>query len=392
MTTLNPDSILAAVRAALPAGTADVALHEPWFCGREWEYVKDCIDTGWVSSAGKYVERFENMLTEYTGARHAVAIVNGTAALHICLQLAGVQAGDEVLIPALTFIATANAVSYCNAVPHFVDSAAGTLGIDPAKLALHLDEIAEVRNGVCVNRQTGATIRAVVPMHTFGHPVDMDALLETAARFKLKVVEDAAESLGSLYKDRHTGNFGLVAALSFNGNKVVTTGGGGALITNDEALAKHAKHLTTTARQAHRWSFMHDEVGYNYRMPNLNAALGCAQLEGLAGFVERKRALAAAYRGTFRDVAGVSFFSEPAFARSNYWLNAILLDATHAAARDTVLDTLNAGGMMARPAWTLMHRLPMYQNAPRMPLDTAEDIERRLINIPSSPILATPLQ
>lgn len=380
------------MRSALPHGSANVALHEPWFCGREWEYVKDCIDTGWVSSAGKYVDRFETMLAEQTGARHAVAIVNGTAALHICLKLAGVLPGDEVLIPTLTFIATANAVSYCGAIPHFADSAYDTLGLDPAKLSDYLAEIAEIRGHACVNRKTGATIRAVVPMHAFGHPVDIDRLVETAARFKLKIVEDAAESLGSLYKGRHTGSFGTVAALSFNGNKVVTTGGGGALLTNDESIAKHAKHLTTTARLPHRWSFIHDEVGYNYRLPNLNAALGCAQLEGLVGFVERKRTLAAAYRTALRGVDGVSFFSEPAFARSNYWLNAIMLDVECAASRDTVLDTLNAGGIMARPAWTPMHRLPMYEHSPRMPLDVAEDIERRLINIPSSPFLATGAQ
>lgn len=376
------------MRSVLPAGAANVALHEPWFCGREWEYVKDCIDTGWVSSAGKYVDRFEAMLAEQTGARHAVAIVNGTAALHICLRLAGVCAGDEVVVPALTFVASANAISYCGAVPHFVDSAYDTLGLDPAKLSDYLADIAEVRGDVCINRKTGATIRAVVPMHTFGHPVDLEGLIETAARFNLKIVEDAAESLGSFYKGRHTGTFGTLAALSFNGNKVVTTGGGGALITNDDALAKHAKHLTTTARVAHEWSFIHDEVGYNYRLPNINAALGCAQLECLAGFLERKRALAASYRAAFLDVPGVKFFTEPASARSNYWLNAILLDAACADARDTLLDVLNAGGCMARPAWTLMHRLPMYQHCPRMPLDTAEDIERRLINIPSSPILA----
>jgi perosamine synthetase len=383
----NPDAVIAALRSVLPGKQGNIALHEPWFIGKEWEYVKDCLDTGWVSSNGKYVDRFETRLADYTGARHAIAVVNGTAALHICLKLAGVRSDDEVVIPTLTFIATANAVSYCDATPHFADSANATLGLDPAKLSDYLGAIAEVRSGACVNRKTGATIRAVVPMHTFGHPMEIESLLEVAARFRLAVVEDAAESLGSFYKDRHTGNFGSVSALSFNGNKVVTTGGGGAVLTNDDALAKHAKHLTTTARLPHRWSFIHDEVGYNYRLPNINAALGCAQLEQLPEFVRRKRELATAYRNAFAGVRCLSFFTEPADARSNYWLNALVLDAASADCRDQLLDVLNAQGIMARPVWTLMHRLPMYQSCPRMPLDTAEDLERRLINIPSSPFL-----
>ncbi|MBK8759906.1 MAG: LegC family aminotransferase [Sulfuritalea sp.] len=388
-----PDSnaVIAALRAAVLGRQGNIPLHEPWFIGNEWGYVKDCLDTGWVSSAGKYVDRFEASLSGYTGARHAIAVVNGTAALHICLKLAGVQPGDEVLIPALTFIATANAVSYCGATPHFVDSAYATLGLDPAKLYDYLADIAEVRGGMCVNRKSGATIRAVVPMHTFGHPVEIESLLEVAGGFRLEVVEDAAESLGSVYKGRHTGTFGKVSALSFNGNKVITTGGGGAVLTNDDHLAKHAKHLTTTARLPHQWSFIHDEVGYNYRLPNINAALGCAQIEQLSEFVRRKRELAAAYRNAFFGVSGLVFFTEPAGACSNYWLNALMLDQASTGCRDGLLDAFNAHGIMARPVWSLMHRLPMYQNCPRMPLEVAEDLERRLINIPSSPFLvATP--
>ena len=388
MDALNPDAVIAALRTALSRKHGDIAIHEPWFIGNEWGYVRDCLDTGWVSSSGKYVDRFEADLVAYTGAKHAVAVVNGTAALHICLKLAGVQPGDEVVIPALTFIATANAVSYCGATPHFADSANATLGLDPDKLSDYLGDIAEVRGDTCINRKTGATIRAVVPMHTFGHPVEIERLLEVAARFRLEVVEDAAESLGSFYKDRHTGTFGMVSALSFNGNKVVTTGGGGAMLTNDDTLARHAKHLSTTARLPHKWSFIHDEVGYNYRLPNINAALGCAQLEQLPGFVRRKRELAAAYRNALAGVSGLSFFTEPACARSNYWLNALVLDQASAGYRDGLLDAFNAQGIMARPVWTLMHRLPMYQSCPRMPLGTAEDLERRLINIPSSPFLA----
>lgn len=384
MAGFSVESVVAAVRAVLPPGTTTAVLHEPWFHGREWDYVKECLDTGWVSSAGKYVDTFEAKLAEQTGAAHVIAVMNGTAALHVCLQLVGVRPGDEVLVPALTFIATANAVSYCGATPHFVDSALDTLGVDPAGLADYLREIAYIRNGVAVNRKTGRPVRALIPMHTFGHPVDMDPINDVAAQYSLAVVEDAAESLGSLYKGRVTGTLGRVAALSFNGNKVVTTGGGGAVITNDPDLGRRARHLTTTARVPHRWSFIHDEVGYNYRLPNINAALGCAQLETLPESLRLKRSLAERYRRSFSEVVGVSFFVEPGFARSNYWLNAVLLDTHAADCRDELLDALSASGIMARPVWTLMHCLPMYRDCPRMPLDTAEDIERRLVNLPSS--------
>jgi perosamine synthetase len=291
-------AVLEATRRVVPARAGSVALHEPEFRGNEWAYLRECLDTGWVSSVGKFVDRFEAMLVEATGAKHAIAVVNGTAALHACLLLAGVQRHDEVLIPTLTFIATANAVSYIGAVPHFVDSTTRTLGVDAEKLEAHLRAIAEVRDGACRNRATDAVIRALVPMHTFGHPADLDELAALCERWKLVLVEDAAESLGSRYKGRHTGTVGRVAALSFNGNKPVTTGGGGAILTDDPALAKRAKHLTTTARVAHRWSFLHDEVGYNYRLPNLNAALGCAQLERFPDILARKRLLAARYIAT----------------------------------------------------------------------------------------------
>ncbi len=382
------DSILAAVRKVVPVERGPVALHEPEFRGHEWEYVRNCIDSGWVSSVGAYVDRFEAMLAEVTGVAHAVATVNGTAALHVALLLAGVRSGDEVLVPTFTFIATANAVSYCGAVPHFVDSAADTLGLDPVALDAHLHRIAERRGDVLVNRATGRALRAVVPMHTFGHPVDLDGLLEVCGRYGLPVVEDAAESLGSTYKGIHTGRFGRVAALSFNGNKIVTTGGGGAILTDDPELGRRAKHLTTTARIPHRWKLSHDEIGFNYRLPNLNAALGCAQLEGLTDFLHRKRQLAERYAMAFETVHEADFVREPANARSNYWLNTILLRQDAAPVRDGVLQRLNDAGLMARPGWNLMHRLPMYEHCPRAPLPVAEDIERRLINLPSSPGLA----
>jgi perosamine synthetase len=378
-------AIVDALQSVLPGGSAHVALHEPNFSGNEAAYVAECIETGWVSSVGKFVDRFEQQLAAYTGAKHAVAVVNGTAALHVCLGLVGVEHGDEVLMPSLTFIATANAVSYCGAVPHFVDSDEATLGIDPLKLRQYLERIAEVNSDGCINRNTGRRIKAIVPMHTFGHPVDLDTIAELCAQYRIELIEDAAESLGSLYKGVHTGNRGKVSALSFNGNKIITTGGGGAILTNDDALGRLAKHLTTTAKVPHKWSFMHDRIGFNYRLPNLNAALGCAQMESLPRFVEAKRALAQAYREAFSGVEGVQLFTEPAFARSNYWLNALLLDPEFASQRDALLEATNDRGIMTRPTWTLMHKLDIYASCPRMDsLAGAEDIEQRLVNIPSS--------
>jgi len=375
---------LAAVRSVLGPAQGTITLHEPEFKGREWAYVKECLDTGWVSSVGAYVDRFERDLREVTGAPFAVATVNGTAALHVCLMLAGVRPGDEVLIPALTFIATANAVSYAGATPHFVDAEEHTLGVDAQALEAYLREVAELRDEGCFNRRTGSRIRALVAMHVFGHPCDLDALASLAARWRLVLVEDAAESLGSSHRGRHTGNVGRLAALSFNGNKVVTTGGGGAILTQDPELGRRAKHITTTARVPHRWSFLHDEVGYNYRMPNLNAALGCAQLERLPDLIERKRRLAQRYEAAIAGVEGIGFLREPAFGQSNYWLVGLILDPSHASCRDDLLATLNDAGYMSRPIWTLMHRLPMFAACPRMALPVAESLESRVVNVPSS--------
>lgn len=390
MTAIEPAPVLTPERVVAALGrvvTPPAALHEPEFAGNEWAYVKETIDTGWVSSTGSYVDRFERDLADYTGTKRAVAIVNGTAALHVALLLAGVRPGDEVIVQPLTFIATVNAISYAGAIPHFVDVEASTLGMDPVALDEHLSAIAERRGDVVVNRLTGRRLAAIVPMHTFGHPVDLDLILETSRRHGIPLVEDAAESIGSLYKGRHTGNHGLVSALSFNGNKTVTTGGGGAVITNDEALGDRAKHLTTQAKVPHRWEYVHDEIGFNYRLPNLNAALGCAQLEELDGFIADKRRLADRYTEAFADVPGLDVVREPEFARSNYWLNAILLDPSNAALRDPILAATNDAGFMTRPVWRLIHRLPMYAAAPRAGLAVAEGIEARLINIPSSPKL-----
>lgn len=375
--------ILTALRAAFPS-SKPLALHEPRFQGKEWEYVKECIDTGWVSSVGRFVDRFETDLAAYCGAKYAIAVANGTLALHVSLMMAGVEAGDEVLIPTLTFVATANAVAYCRAVPHFVDSDKLTLGISAEALREHLRATAEMRGGVCFNRASGRPIRALVPMHTFGHPVDLEGVLAVARDYSLVVVEDAAESLGSYYFGRHTGTFGRMGVLSFNGNKTVTTGGGGAILTDDPELARRLKHLTTTAKVPHRWEYFHDEVGYNYRLPNLNAALGCAQLEQMPDFLRSKRRLYEHYVEVFKSVAGVSVVAEPIGCKSNYWLQAMLLDEGRVDERDQILAVTNEAGFMTRPAWVLLHRLPMYAHAPKADLNIAESLERRIINVPSS--------
>jgi perosamine synthetase len=374
-----------AIRAVV--GPEPVVLHAPSFGGNEWQYLKECLDSTFVSSVGKFVDRFEAELAAFTGARCAVAVVNGTAALQVAMQLAGVGRDDEVLVPTLGFIATANAVSYCGAVPHLVDIDERTLGVDPRALREYLGVAAVMQGGKCVNRHTGRVIRALVPMHTFGHPMDIDGALAVARDFNLALVEDAAESLGSTIGDRHAGTFGLLGTLSFNGNKTITTGGGGAILTNDDALGRRAKYLTTTARTPHRWDFVHEEIGYNYRMPNINAALGCAQLEQLPGFIEKKRELYLRYERAFDGVPHCHMFKEPSGRRSNYWLQALVLDPSASGERDAVLAATNDAGFMTRPAWLLMHRLKPYAGCPKMDLSVAESMERRLINLPSSAFL-----
>lgn len=380
-----PQQVVEVIRSVV--GEGRVGLHEPFFIGNEKKYLLECIDSSFVSSVGKYVDRFEQDLCEFTGAKHAVAVVNGTAALHISLLLAGVKPGDEVLIPALTFVATANAVRYCAARPHFIDSDVSSLGVDTQALREYLDNIAEVKGDVCINRNTGNVIRAIVPMHTFGHVGDIEGIENIAEDFCLTLVEDAAESLGSYCKDKHSGTFGLMGVLSFNGNKTITTGGGGAILTDDLEIAKRARHLTTTAKQPHQWEYVHDEVGYNYRLPNINAALGCAQLEQLPNFINAKRELFARYKEAFSPFAGVDVVEEPQNSRSNYWLQAILLDTSMSEQRDLILDVTNSSGVMTRPVWRLLNRLKPYSNYPSMTLSGAESLEKRLINIPSSPQL-----
>jgi len=383
---VDPAQVVDAIRSAIGVdeGHAFQPLHIPHFEGTEWEYVQDCLDTGWVSSVGSYVETFEAEVAAHSGVEHGVAVVNGTAALQIALQIVGVEAGDEVLMPALTFVATPNAASYLGAIPHFVDSDPATLGLDPVKLDLYLHDVAERSLEGVRNRMTGRRFGAIVPMHTYGHAVDMEPLIAVAARYGIPIVEDAAESLGSVYKGEKCGSLGRVAAISFNGHKIVTPGGGGAIVTDDAELAARAKHLTTTAKVAHRWAFDHDAVGYNFRLPNLNAALGCAQLEKLPSYIERKRGLAGKYQAAFEDVLGVSAFQERCFGRANYWLNCLLLDEPSLEIWDGLLEATNDANLMTRPTWTLMSDLPMYASAPSMSLEGARNIEARLINVPSS--------
>lgn len=358
-----------------------IPLHEPRFWGKEKEYLNNCIDSTFVSSVGEYVDRFEKEIADYTGAGYAVATVNGTAALHIALLLAGVGQGDEVITQALTFVATCNAISYTGAHPVLTDVDKYTLGLCPVKLEEFLEANTILKEGGCYNTKTGRTIKAVVPMHTFGMPVRVEELQRVCARFNLKLIEDAAESLGSYRNGQHTGTFGWMGTLSFNGNKIITTGGGGMILTNDERLAKKAKHITTTAKVPHKWEYRHDQVAYNYRLPNINAALGCAQTEQLPTFIKQKREIANSYK-VFFEKQGIQFVTEPVNSKSNYWLNAVLLKDRQE--RDSFLKETNEKGVMTRPAWQLMNDLSMYKGVQCSDLSNCEWLEARIVNIPSS--------
>ena len=360
-----------------------IPLHEPCFNGREKEYLLDCIDSTYVSSVGPYVDRFEAMLADYTGAAFAIATVNGTSGIHAALMLAGVESGDEVITQSLTFIATANAISYCGATPCFVDVDRDTMGLSPDALRDFLVEQTtfNAESGRLVNKETGRTITACLPMHTFGHPCRIDEIVSICREYELPVIEDAAESLGSLFQSKHTGTFGDMGVFSFNGNKTITCGGGGAIITNDPDLAKRAKHITTTAKIPHRWDFVHDEIAYNYRMPNLNAALACAQLEQLNQFLVSKRKLAEDYAAYFATQEP-TFVAELVDSRSNYWLNALIMKDREV--RDAFLEAMNNAGVTTRPIWRLINKLEMYKHAPHGTLENSEWLEQRVVNIPSS--------
>lgn len=358
-----------------------VPLHVPRFTGNERKYVVDAIDSSFVSSVGKYVDRFEEMICEITDVKYAIATVNGTCALHVALKLAGVQPGDEVITQPLSFVATANAISYCGARPIFLDVDRETLGLDPVALEDFLKSNARIKDGNCYNSVTGNRIAACVPVHTFGHPCRIDEIAEICNHYHIALVEDSAESLGSVYKGKHTGTFGLFGIYSFNGNKTVTCGGGGAIVTNDEALAKKAKHITTTAKLPHPYEYVHDITGYNYRMPNLNAALACAQLEQLDFFVENKRQLAGLYQKFFESL-DIHFVHEPQHTRSNYWLNGIILSDKKT--RDEFLKATNGAKVMTRPVWRLLNKLDMYKDCQADALENAQQLEERVVNIPSS--------
>ncbi len=358
-----------------------IPLHAPYFSGNEKKYLEECIDTTFVSSVGKFVDRFEKMMENYTGTARAVVCVNGTNALHLALELVGVKAGDEVLTQALTFIATANAISYANAVPVFVDVDKDTLGLSPEAVENWLIENSQIRDGECYNKTTGRRIKACVPMHTFGHPVHLDKLVSVCENFHIELVEDAAESLGSFYKGKHAGTFGKVGVLSFNGNKTITTGGGGMLLFPNKELGDYAKHLSTQAKVPHRWEFVHDHIGYNYRMPNINAALGCAQMEKIDEILANKRETADRYE-KYCTENGLQFVKEPENCLSNYWLNAIILPDRKQ--REEFLEYTNSHNVMTRPIWALMNKLEMFKNCQTDSLVNTQWLEDRVVNIPSS--------
>ncbi len=373
------ETLFSLIRSQYPQ--TPIPLHEPRFGGREQDYLNECLASTMVSSVGAFVGRFEEAIASFTGSRHAIAVVNGTQALFVALQLAGVEPGSEVLTQPLTFVATANAISYCGAIPHFLDIDADTLGLSPAALEDFLARETDLRSGKRINRATGRTLSACLPMHSCGHPCRIDEIQEICQRFDLPLVEDAAESLGSTCRERHTGTFGRLGVLSFNGNKIITTGGGGMILTDDEPLAQRARHLTTTAKLAHPYEFIHDAIGYNFRMPNINAALGLAQIEQLPAFLADKRSLAADYRRACADLP-LTFVDEPAACRSNFWLNTLLFDDQQQ--KDAFLAQANANGIQARSLWRPMHLLEIYRDCPAGNLDTSENIYRRAVNIPSS--------
>lgn len=359
-----------------------IPLSVPKFIGNEKKYLNECIDTTYVSSVGEFVDRFEDDVARYTGAKKAVVCVSGTNALHIAMLLVGVEKDDEILTQALTFVATCNAISYIGAYPVFLDIDKSTMGLSPDAVKEWLIKNAEMRNGVCYNKRTGRRVKACVPMHTFGHPVRIEELKFVCSEYNVELVEDAAESIGSLYKGKHTGTFGKIGTISFNGNKTITTGGGGMLLFNDEKLAMYAKHLTTQAKIPHRWEFRHDTVGYNYRMPNINAALGCAQFENIERFVDNKRNTATQYIDFFANIDDIDFFIEPENSHSNYWLNAVLLK--NRTAQQAFLQETNDNGIMTRPIWELMNRLPMFEHCETGGLKNTVWLADRVVNIPSS--------
>jgi perosamine synthetase len=358
-----------------------IPLHEPRFIGNEKKYLNLCIDTTFVSTMGKFVDEFENKIAKYSGTKYAVSTCNGTAALHISLLIAGVKQNSEVITQPITFVATCNAISYCGAKPLFIDVDTDTMGLSPSALRFFLENNTTIKNKQCINKKTSKVIKACIPMHTYGHPCRIDEIKKICDEYFIFLIEDGAESVGSFYKNKHTGTFGQLGTMSFNGNKIITAGGGGCIITNDKELAKKAKHLTTTAKVYHKWDFNHDMVGYNYRMPNLNAALLVAQLEKLNNFISNKRRLANKYEIFFKK-SDYKFFKELKISRANYWLNSVILK--NKMQRDQFLKETNSKGVITRPIWTLMNKLPMFEDSQSDGLKNAHWLEERIVNIPSS--------
>jgi len=387
----NPQSLQERIRSNLSEVFLNkenqLGLHEPRFNRVDEEYLLNCIKSGWVSSAGPYIKNFEDKISKISGTKHCIAVVNGTCGLQMALNVAGVSAGDEVLVPSLTFVATANAISHLGAIPHFIEASRNTLGIDPFYLKDYLNKISEYRGNYLYNKKTGNKITAIIPMHVFGYPVEMDELLEVTKQFNITIIEDAAEALGSTYKKRGCGSLGKLGVFSFNGNKIITSGGGGAIVTNDDELAVRLRHITTTAKVSHEWAYYHDEVGYNYRMPNLNAALGLAQLTRFDDYLRSKKRLSKIYKNIFEKFNEVEVFSGQPSCEPNHWLNAISLKPGHEHKRDVILNFLNEHKIMVRPIWEPLHTLPMYRSNPRSDLEVTEDLASRFICLPSSPHL-----
>tara|TARA_A100001011_G_scaffold16199_2_gene16826 strand:- start:22301 stop:23461 length:1161 start_codon:yes stop_codon:yes gene_type:complete len=367
--------------------TKKASLHEPVFSLLEKQYLQDCIESTFVSSEGIFLEKFKKKLIKFTGSKFVIPVSSGTSALHISLISQNISYKDEVLVPALTFVATANAVKYCRAIPNFIDCNEKTLGIDVEKLEYYLFENTRMREGKCINKKTGNHIKALIPMHTFGHPSEIEEILKISTKYNLTVIEDSAEALGSFYKKKHLGTFGKLGVLSFNGNKIITTGGGGAILTKDKKLAKKITHLSTTAKNIHKWEYIHDEVGYNYRMPNLNAALGCAQMNKINIFLKSKRNLFKIYKDNFKNFEELYLFEEPKYCSSNYWLQTLILTETNAHQLDDILDYTNKKGLRTRPAWNLLSDLKPFKSSPKSNLDNSKSLRKRIINIPSSSFL-----
>ncbi len=365
-------------------GEGEFALHEPFFFGNEKKFLNECIDRNYVSSVGSFVDMFEKKLSEFLGVKHVVLTNSGTSALHSSLLAAGVGKNHEVLVPSLTFVATTNAILYCNATPHFIDSEIETLGINTDQLSSYLKSETVYKNDILVNKITGNQIKAILPVHTFGHACKIEEIIEIAEKYKLTIIEDAAEAIGSKYNNKHLGTFGDMGILSFNGNKTITTGAGGAIMTDNASYAKELKHITTTAKMKHRWKFIHDKLGYNYRMPNICAAVGLAQLENIYTLISKKRDLHSKYKKNFKDNKYVDIFSERERATSNYWFNSIMLKDKFTDYREDILEDLNNNNIGSRPCWELMHKLPYLKNFPKMQMAGSEEIYNKIINMPSS--------